>query len=335
MGWKQYARQIEAAHRRSARATARWQKEVEKRRRESEKQAAKDAAAREVAEFEEYLVKLTSLHTECTPPLDWAAIARSPEPAPPQRATTRERAARDVLDTYAPGFFDRLFGAAKKRSAVLQENIERARAEDAANHRKQEQQHAQDVTEWQLEVRLAQGILARNPNAYLQALDYLSAFDAVEAFQTVVRISTAEAELLVVTCEIKDSELVPDEEIKLTAAGKVSTKAMAGGRRWTLYQDHVCSCALRIAREVFGALPVSRVIVNISEGQLDTSTGHVRPVTTLATHFLRTNLERLKFSTLDPSDAMRNLSHRMKFKKTSGFEPVEPITTDENWVTAG
>lgn len=334
MGWKQYARKIEAAQRRSAKAHARWQKDLEKRRREHEKIIAKNAAAREVAEFEEYLLKLTTLHTETTPPMDWASIARSTAPKPPEREATNELQARDALETYQPGFFERLFGGAKKRRALLEANVELGRRNDDAHHRQREQEHAQAVAEWELEVRLAQGVLANNPGAYRQALEYLSAFDAIEAFGTVVRV-IPEPELIVVSCEIVDSELVPDEEVKLTAAGKVSTKAMAGGRRWALYQDHVCSCALRVAREIFGTAPVNRVIVNISESQLDTSTGHPRKVTTLATHFVRTNLNGLEFSKLDPSDAMRNLSHRMKFKKTSGFEPVEPITTDENWVTAG
>jgi len=29
---------------------------------------------------------------------------------------------------------------------------------------------------------------------------------------------------------------------------------------------------------------------------------------------------------------MKNFSHRMKFKKSAGFEPVESITPDEQWV---
>ena len=108
---------------------------------------------------------------------------------------------------------------------------------------------------------------------------------------------------------------------------------MAAGKYWALYQDHVCSCALRIARETLAVLPVSRVLVNVRATRLDSSTGHPGVVTLLGVNIVREILGRLNLATIDPSDSMKNFPHRMKFKKTAGFEPVEPVTTDEQWVT--
>ncbi|MBI5161247.1 MAG: DUF4236 domain-containing protein, partial [Micrococcales bacterium] len=125
---------------------------------------------------------------------------------------------------------------------------------------------------------------------------------------------------------------VPKEELKLTAGGKVSNKDMPAGRYWALYQDHVCSCAMRMARETFAVLPVSRAIVNVRATRLDSSTGHPGSVTLLGVNFLRDVVGRLNLATIDPSDSMKNFPHRMKFKKTAGFEPVEPLTADEQWV---
>jgi hypothetical protein len=55
--------------------------------------------------------------------------------------------------------------------------------------------------------------------------------------------------------------------------------------------------------------------------------------TVLAVHFTRGTLMRLNFAAIDPSESLKNFPHRMKFKKTSGFDPVDKITSDEQWVT--
>jgi len=80
-------------------------------------------------------------------------------------------------------------------------------------------------------------------------------------------------------------------------------------------------------------LPVSRAIVNVGKVATNTSTGHPELCTILGVHFARSTFAKLKLDSVDPSDSMKNFPHRMKFKKTSGFESVEPITSDEQWVT--
>lgn len=335
MGWKQYVRQVEAERRRSAHATARWQRQMEKLQRERAKQAVLDAAARDVAQFEDYLASLVSLHKECTSDLDWDALARSSEPARPTRSDRGERAARADLEGYRATFLERLFGTAKKRAASLEEAVRFGRIGDDEVFAREMARHQTQFDEWQLMVRLATSVVERQPHGYRQAIDYLSSFDAIEAFQTRVQLVGVEPTLIVLRLDLSDPELVPDEELKLTASGKLSTKAIPATRRWTIYQDHVCSCAWRAAREMFAATPIDRLIVNIFEPQLDASTGHVRPVAILGTHFLRGNMKGIRFESIDPSEALKHVSHRMKFKKSAGFEAIEPVTTDENWVSAG
>jgi len=110
------------------------------------------------------------------------------------------------------------------------------------------------------------------------------------------------------------------------------SKEMPKIRYWALYQDHVCGCAIRIARDGFALLPIPRVVVNVATASLDTSTGHLTPTMILAVSFLRDALGRLNIDACDPSDAMVNFDHRMKFKKTSGFEAVEPTSASEAWM---
>lgn len=155
----------------------------------------------------------------------------------------------------------------------------------------------------------------------------------IEGFGSRVKLDAMTQGAATFTCSIEDQEIIPAEEVKLLAGGKLSTKDIAPSKYWALYQDHVASCAIRIAREAYAVTPVERVIVNIKIARLDPSTGHLVRPTVLAVHFSRGALTRLNFAAIDPSEALKNFPHRMKFKKTTGFEPVDDMTADEQWVT--
>jgi hypothetical protein len=175
-------------------------------------------------------------------------------------------------------------------------------------------------------------VTAGDPAAFVGALQYASAFDEVMELGMTVQ-PRIEGDVIVIKGTITDPELVPTDEVKLTSSGKLSKKEMASSKYWTLFQDHACACAIRLARETLAVLPLDRVIVTIERIQLDTSTGHHGPVAILSVHFDRIKLSSLNVDKIDPSDSMKNFPHRMKFKKTSGFEAIEPITPDENWVS--
>ena len=315
-------RELQRAEREAARYSAAHAKQAEKAR-----------AAHESAQFENYLELLVSVHKDYGDAWDWHALANAAPPPLPAPAFGNEQAATATLQAYRPGFFEKLFGGDKKRTTELQAAVAYARSADATAHAEAMRQHQFVYTLWNTRRLLAPRILARDASAYAQALEHADAFEEVSAFKTRVTVAAAEPDVVALWCEMTDNELVPTEEVKLTAAGKLSTKAMPGGRYWALYQDHVCSCAIRIANEAFAVLPISRAIVNIGAVRANTSTGHNDAMTFLAVHFVRSTLSKINLDNIDPSDSMKNFPHRMKFKKTSGFESVPPITPDEQWVT--
>lgn len=100
---------------------------------------------------------------------------------------------------------------------------------------------------------------------------------------------------------------------------------MPKGRFYELYQDYVCSCILRVARELFALLPIEMVIIHAIGNLLNSKTGHLedKPIISVATP--RKTLETFNFEMLDPSDSMENFVHKMTFKKTKGFEAVEKL----------
>jgi len=297
------------------------------------KQAEKLCAANEASQFQNYLELLVSVHKDCGDAWDWSVHAQAGPPPFSPPGNRHEAAALAEMHGYKPGFFEKLFGGDQKRLGWLGHAVERARATDQAEHAEAVRQHQAAHAFWDGRRTLATRMLARDASAYGEALEQAAAFEELSTFRTRVLLIAADADAGTLSCQLMDDEIVPREEVKLTSSGKLSTKAMAVSRYWTLYQDHVCSCALRVANETFAVLPVSRVVTNVGVARTNTSTGHRELATFLAVHFTRQGVGALNLGSIDPSDSMKNFPHRMKFKKNTGFELVEPMTADEQWVT--
>ena len=100
---------------------------------------------------------------------------------------------------------------------------------------------------------------------------------------------------------------------------------MPKGAFYELYQDYICSCVIRVARESFALLPVQVALVHAIGNVLNTETGSVEEQPILSVSIPRKTLDDLNLETIDPSDSMRNFVHNMDFRKTSGFRVVQKI----------
>lgn len=358
MSWKGVVRSINAEVRRQERARltharqmarqqvrdqAQWarqqQRDAVQMRKQLKEQRAADELERarnDAALFQNYLELIVSVHKDSAQPWDWVSIANAPPPNAPAPVTTRSVHAEQRRQAYVPGFFDRLLGREASKRRALDAEYETARLQDTEETRVAAAAHEHAVENWRWLNHLAQGVLNHQVPAYASAMKHLVDLEEIEEeLGSSFLVTAVEIDAVAIDCSVRGDDIVPREEVSLTAKGKVSTKAMSPAKYWALYQDHVCSCAIRIARETFALLPVSRVVVNVGTSATDTSTGHLTDVTYLAVHFTRPALERLNFAAIDPSDSMKHFDHRMQFKKTSGFTPVEPITLADQWVRAG
>ncbi|ABA73685.1 hypothetical protein Pfl01_1942 [Pseudomonas fluorescens Pf0-1] len=96
----------------------------------------------------------------------------------------------------------------------------------------------------------------------------------------------------------------------------------------------MCSCALRVGRELLAILPDDLVIVTALDNVLNSSTGHMEEQPILSAAFSRPTVDGLSLETIDPSDAMKNFVHNMSFKKGSGFSAVAALDAQRFVVTA-
>jgi hypothetical protein len=96
-----------------------------------------------------------------------------------------------------------------------------------------------------------------------------------------------------------------------------------------LYQDHVCSCMLRVARELFALLPIETLLLTARATIVDPRTGNIGEQPVLSVALPRDGVVKLNFEWLDPSDAIESFYHRGDFKasrKAGAFAPITPIT---------
>jgi hypothetical protein len=340
LSWKSFSREMARAQRNAEkrqrayeRAVAQSDRQRERARKEQQKVLELAHAADQSAQFQDYLDALVAVHRSPPAHWDWGSIVAEQAPVVPARSAVHENAARGRLGDYRPGFFDALFGRDKKRRAELEVELLLGVQRDEEEHQKAVAAWQGAYREWEVNRALGERVLRSEYEAYPQALEAAGAYECVAVFETVVFAREASSSAIALDVEIRSDEIVPTEIVKLSAAGKLGTKAMPLGQYWDLYQDHVCSCALRLGCEAFAVLPVERVVVNIGANGLSSATGHPERVTFLAVQFTREQLQALRLENVDASDSMRNFSHRMKFMKTKGFQAVEPITLAEQFIT--
>jgi hypothetical protein len=132
-----------------------------------------------------------------------------------------------------------------------------------------------------------------------------------------------------VVLRTRGRQAIPAELKTLTATGKVSIKAMPKARFVEIYQDYVCGCVLRVARELFALLPVDTLLISALAEAVDTATGTNVEDTFLSVIISRGTLNALNFDTLDPSDCIMSVTHRGELKasrKTGDFSFITPLT---------
>lgn len=305
---------LATAQRRSEREAARRHRLHVAQQKEFEARNLKEQAATTVEIHENHLEMIVTLHHDAASPWDWAQVMAS---APPQQSQEREQKARHSLASYRPSIFARWFGGAAKRRAELEAAIPKARAEDEAVWREM-------LEHWNWHQQIARGIVQGDLRAYQAVVDELGPFAELEEIGAKVQARVVEHSFAEASVMVRD-DIVPAVEQKLLASGRLSSKEMPKAKYWGIYQEHVCSAAIRVARELLHLLPIGRVYVHVGSVRLNTATGHVEPETFLSVEFDRDRLLDLNFDRIDPSNAVQSFRHAMNFKKTTGFAPIDPL----------
>ena len=320
---KTVVREMERESKRQAKVhqqeIARLEREARQQHKEDQKQLALQAAKLEVARFENEIELLLSLHKESVDPVDWDAKLRALSSALP---------------------FQIPFDALKEERQLLFENpsldwnavVSARKPASCGASDKPPDLPTRSSTGRQLAARLLKG----DEDAYIEAINQFSSLDEVHTSGCELDLVYHDSDRFEVILELGNIDVIPAEMKALRANGKVSVKKMPLKKRAEIYQDYICSCILRVAREVFAVLPVKELLLNakIPLGQ-NVDGGFSSVYSVMVRH---ADLSGLDFETLDPSDTIEFFPHRGDFKasrKAGSFQPIEPLTWDPSNSSSG
>jgi hypothetical protein len=303
MGWKGTFRAMEAAERRQQRDAQKRQRELERQYREHAKLSAIEQARLEVETHENKLEVLLSVYKEQGEIWDWAAVAASLPPPCPRMNSNQELRTKQLL----------LVSTSQQKEGA-KAAIEKARMQDEQAFQEATQAYAQEKSEQEKLRNLAFRILAHNHKAYTEALAELSPLREISDLGSSLYFTVHSATLIECAMKVNSTQTIPTEIKTLTTSGKISVKPVPKGRFHEIYQDYVCGCMLRVAREVFAMLPVEDLLVTALADLLDPRTGYTAEQPVLSAMMARAVIVRLNFEQIDPSEALVNFRHRGDFK---------------------
>ena len=317
--WEAEIRRREAALRREEREEKKEQRKLEQRRREQARLSALDQARLEVESYNNKLEILLSIHKDRSEPIDWRKLAFTLSQHPPLKLARCELAALLQIAR------DWESGAPEISEAALEE----ARRADEQAYQSALAQNISDSSMSEPLHALARRVLRCDPRAYSDALSNLSALGEVGNLGSSIHFTVHNARTVECTLDVNGKDTIPSETKSLTATGKVAVKTMPKAEFHEIYQDYVCSCVLRVARELFALLPIDLVLITARVDGVDTQTGHPAKLPVLSLVAPREFLESLRFETLDPSDSLANFQHRgdvMASRRSGEFLPIVPLS---------
>ena len=317
MGWESTDRATQAAERRRQGEEQKRQRELARQTKEQAKLSALEQARLEVSTYENRIEVLRSVHKEQSEVWDWAGVAASLPPPIPQRHCYHEIRSRQRACLLSP-----------EDRPSCESVIAEARLQDEEHYQRALQDHAAEMAEWEKLKALSRRILAGEPEVYTEALTELSPLGELSELGSTLYFTLHDAQLLECVLKVNGIQAIPTEVKSLTSTEKLSIKPMPRARFHELYQDHICSCILRVAREVLALLPANAVLITASADSTDPTTGHVVEQPVLSAVITRASMVGLDYEHLDPSDAIENFLHRGDFRasrKVSAFSPILPL----------
>lgn len=265
-------------------------------------------------------------------PWDWYRISSTPPPLEPARTSEYETAARAVLRAYRPGLAARISGAAKRHRAELERAVTEAANADVLRYSAALAEHRAAHHDWSIAMSLAPGVLRLDEAACRAALRFAMAYRDLSDMNVDVFLDSVRDGIATLTCAIDDPDHFPPPPVRTRA----STNRIAVGTGSTpLADDHVCSLAIRIARETFAILPIAVAVVSITTQRFDKTTGRLVVDTLLGTRFSLQAMSKLHgtAAAIEPSRPTPTFGVRTAKGSTPPYEelPYAELPHDEPW----
>ena len=177
-------------------------------------------------------------------------------------------------------------------------------------------------------IPFAESVLAGNIDSYFKVIAEAGPFDDLLEYGSSFEVGTDDPSMLEIEFRVMSDKVIPENKLSLKANGDLVEKPFTKTEYYELVQDYVASTILRVARDSFALLPIQKVIIHAVDYKLNTATGNEDEITIVSVKIKRDALMTINFERIDPSDCLGGFEINEKFKKTSGFAPVDRLLPD-------
>lgn len=171
----------------------------------------------------------------------------------------------------------------------------------------------------------AQSVLAGDIDAYFKVIEQVGPFDDLLEYGSGFEVGTDDPKMMEIEFQVKSDDIIPTQYPDMKASGEIVMKDFCKSAYFELVQDYVSSTMLRVARDTFALLPVQQVIIHAVDKVLNPATGNDEEVTIASAKIKRDAMATLNFERIDPSDCLESFESNVKFKKTTGYSPVDRV----------
>jgi hypothetical protein len=281
-------------------------------------------AYRAVTDWNDYLLTLKTIHLKSTSVIDWKKIKNAEMPNESNKKYNNEDFAKNKLENFKPTFLDKLFGLVPKKINKLKELLEQAKIKDKNENDANYIKYLDNFKNWEKLQEISVGVEKNQIEFYEKALEYFNPFSKIGEIGNQININL-DNEFIDIHLAVNSLDVIPDYELKQTSTGKLSKTNMSKTRFNELYQQHVCSCILRVGREIFAHLPYKYSRVNATTKIVNCQNGNIEEKMILSVIFSADIMEKINFGLSEPLDNIKIFTNNVSFNKINGFNPVNRV----------
>jgi len=129
---------------------------------------------------------------------------------------------------------------------------------------------------------IATKVIEGDIDTYFEVIQEFNQLDDLTEFGSGFEFFAEDPKIMEIEFDVHSDKVVLKEQLSLTKTGKLSVKQMPKGKYFDIQQDYVCSCVIRIARDMFALLPLDTVYIHATDTIMDTTTGNLGKMTILS-----------------------------------------------------
>jgi len=160
-----------------------------------------------------------------------------------------------------------------------------------------------DSTSWHYLHSVAEDILNGDIDTYLRVIEEVRPLDDLLEYGDSYEFGTDDPRQIAVEYSIKSEDVMPP----INRFGVTNYNI--------LLRDYICSCTIRVARDLFALLPIRKVLVHAIDNNKSV----------LSVAFDRATMNDIRFGFSSADEIIKNFVHRMSFSAENGFAPINQL----------